>query len=728
MVADSALYIDSKDYITPYSPIPIAGRFTHIISDFIAMQHGTRLLWAPIWFGLGIALHLLLAWAGQRLLLSFTLIGVTGGVMLLRRHRLSLGYIMPLILCLAGGLRLEQRILAVRAPVLERPATLTLTARVISTQLRATGHHRLVVEPLSASVALPLIKAMRLTILKGRKAPQPGDIVEARVRLTPPNGPSLPGGYDRARQDWFRQIGAQGQVLGEMTILNAAVQAPDVYAQVRQHLSAQMQRNMPGDSGAVAAAMITGDNTPLSLKAERDLQVTSLYHLLSVSGFHLAIITGIVFIAVRHGLALVPRLALDLPLKQIAAITAIVIAILYTLFTGAAWPTVRSCIATLLVMTAILLGRQPFSLRLVAFAALIILLWRPEALGDISFQFSFTAISGLIAAHQSPWGQWLSTGRGEESVPFWLMRKLGLMVMISLAAEAAIAPIALLHFHQIGIYGVAANAVAAPLVTYIIMPLGLLSGMLAPLALDATIAPLLAGACALLLTVAEYVAAWPSARLQFAEFGTVPFALALMAAIVLALLRGPMRWSGFVLLACSAFLAITHQQADIRINPMATQVMLRTEAGSMVVSDERGGSVLRKRWREAHGLAPEWTWAQGGLGYGLIRTAPRCGGNGCEAIIHRGGKQWHIAVFGRIAMPSICPQHIDVLIDGRDARTLFCSAPHYIDRRWMTAQGVTALRFSETGIIFDTDRVRRGDRPWVRGLWGDVFDPLMDAY
>jgi competence protein ComEC len=722
----SALDIDFNEETTSYRPPKVTSAIRRKWGDFIAMQHGTRLLWLPIWFGLGIGLHISLAWTGQRLALSFALIGLIGLAALLRRHG-GLACLLPLLLILAGGLRLEQRVLQARAPTLDRPTTLVLSAQVATVQRKQSGHYQLIVAPRSASRPIPVLKKLRLTLLKGRTPPKPGDIIEARVRLTPPPGPSLPGGYDRSRRDWFQQIGAQGRVLGDIQIIRSANKPPDPFANARQQLSAQMQRNMPGDAGAVAAAMITGDNAPLSLAAERNLQVTSLYHLLSVSGFHLAIITGIMFLTIRHGLALIPRFALNFPLKQVAAIAAIIMAILYTIFTGAAWPTIRSCIGTVLVMVAVLLGRQPFSLRLVAFAAMLILMWRPEALVDISFQFSFAAISGLVAAHQSAWGQWLSRGRSDESLLYWMLRKLGLAVLISLAAETAILPIALLHFHQMGIFGVAANALAAPLVTYAIMPLGLLSAALAPMDLDIWLAAPLAWACDLMLGISNNIAHWPSARLLFPELGSTAFTLSMIAAIILLLIRGPLRWTGLVLALCAVGAALAHKPVDLHINSDARQVMLRTDNGSMVVSDERGGAILRKRWRESHGFAPEWVWADGGLGYGLISNAPRCGGDGCTADLNRGSKTWHIAVFGRIADPKICPRAADVIVDGRDNRNLFCTARLYIDRRWMAAQGVTALRFTETVIEIETDRTRRGDRPWARGPWGDSFDQLADV-
>lgn len=73
----------------------------------------------------------------------------------------------------------------------------------------------------------------------------------------------------------------------------------------------------------------------------------------------------------------------------------------YTLLTGAQVPTVRSCIGALLVLVALALGREPLSLRMVAVAAICVLLLWPEALVGPSFQMSFAAVLAIVALHTS---------------------------------------------------------------------------------------------------------------------------------------------------------------------------------------------------------------------------------------------------------------------------------------------------------------------------------------
>jgi competence protein ComEC len=81
---------------------------------------------------------------------------------------------------------------------------------------------------------------------------------------------------------------------------------------------------------------------------------------------------------------------------MIAAALAALAGVFYTLLAGAEVPTVRSCIAALVVLAGLTLGRQVLSLRIVAFA---ILLLRPETLRGPSFQLSFGAVRAIVALY-----------------------------------------------------------------------------------------------------------------------------------------------------------------------------------------------------------------------------------------------------------------------------------------------------------------------------------------
>ena len=88
-------------------------------------------------------------------------------------------------------------------------------------------------------------------------------------------------------------------------------------------------------------------------------------------------------------------------------------AIGYTLLTGSQVPTVRSCIAALLILAGMALGREAISIRLVAAGALVVLVFRPEALVGPSFQMSFAAVTAIVALHSTPWARRLLQRRDE---------------------------------------------------------------------------------------------------------------------------------------------------------------------------------------------------------------------------------------------------------------------------------------------------------------------------
>src|SRR6185437_9190151 len=101
------------------------------------------------------------------------------------------------------------------------------------------------------------------------------------------------------------------------------------------------------------------------------------------------------------------------------------------------------------ILGGIALGRDALSMRLIAGGALIVLIFRPEALAGPSFPMSFAAVTWIVAR---------------------IGRSLIGIIATGLVVEIALAPMALFHFHRAGLYGTFANIIAIPLTTFVIMP------------------------------------------------------------------------------------------------------------------------------------------------------------------------------------------------------------------------------------------------------------------
>jgi competence protein ComEC len=299
-------------------------------------------------------------------------------------------------------------------------------------------------------------------------------------------------------------------------------------------------------------------------------------------------------------LALSPWLALRLNLVLVAAAFAGLVAIAYTLFTGAEVPTVRSCAAALLVLIGIALGREAITLRLVATGAVIVLLFWPEAAAGPSFQLSFAAVTAIVALHEHPRAKALMARREEG----WLKRfgriLLGLL-LTGLAVELAIAPIALFHFHQAGLYGALANIIAIPLTTFIIMPFEALALLFDLAGLGAPFWWVAGQALDLLIGLAHGVAAAPGAVALVPAIPAWAFLMVLVGLLWMGLWRHRWRWWGAAPLALGALFAFAAAPPDLLVTGDGKHLAVRTPAGELALLRPRAGDYVRDVLAELSG-------------------------------------------------------------------------------------------------------------------------------
>jgi competence protein ComEC len=119
--------------------------------------------------------------------------------------------------------------------------------------------------------------------------------------------------------------------------------------------------------------------------------VSGIGHVLSISGYHMAVVAGIVFFILRALLALIPGLTDRMPVKKWAALGALIVTALYLVLSGAEVATQRSFIMIAIVLIGVMLDRPVLTLRTVTIAALVVLFLAPEAVVHPSFQMSFAA-------------------------------------------------------------------------------------------------------------------------------------------------------------------------------------------------------------------------------------------------------------------------------------------------------------------------------------------------
>lgn len=545
----------------------------------------------------------------------------------------------------------------------------------------------------------------------------PGDRISALAILRPPPPPVMPGAFDFQRRAYFLGIGAYGFVLGDISrgdgrpsgVWGVVVR---LVAAARHDIAARARAAAPKASGAVAAALLTGHRGSIPEATLGIMRDAGIAHLLAISGLHIGLVAGIVFGFARLTVAAVPWVGLRLNAKKAAALLAIPAAFAYAVLAGFTVPTERAFLMTGLMLAGILIDRRALSLRTLAWAALIILAFRPESLIGPGFQMSFAAVTALIAGYA-----WLAERRraGGDVRRAGLMsavgRYFGGVLITTLIASAATAPLAVYHFQHVAAFGLIANALAVPLAALWVMPAGVaaLAGM--PFGLEAAPMWIMLQGIDVILVTAEWVAALPGAALDVAAPPPWTLLLVVAGGLWLTLWRTGWRLIGLPALLLGLCGPMMAQVPDILIDGDARIVAVRGEGVDqkqiLLVSSSRAGKFEAAAWQRRLGRAEAprlWPQSPERAISGL-----RCDADGCT--LRRLNRTMSIALAAS-GLEDDC-RHSDLVIATVPVR-ISCRPPWgVIDRFDLWRLGTHAIYLSRDGPDILSVNGERGDRPWV---------------
>ncbi|MDR6786771.1 competence protein ComEC [Sphingomonas sp. BE138] len=666
-------------------------------------------LWVPVALGAGVAAWFVLgdprAWSAALMVALATGLAALAGARGGRAAVLVAGCALAAAIGLAMTWARAER---VAAPVLARPAIAWMTGvveRVEPLPARKLTRVTLVVQAWDGAGPAPARVRVNLDSAAVPDELGAGATIRIRARLMPPAPPAVPGAYDFARVAWFQGLGASGRGFVPVTVVRPAA---DDRAEVRARLARHIEARLPGSAGGVAAALATGDTGAIAEPDAEAMRQAGLAHLLSVSGLHIAAAVGLVMWLTLRLLALSPRLALTGRLPLIAAAAGAVAAIGYTWLTGAQVPTIRSCVAALMVLAALALGREALTLRLVAAGALVVLLAWPESLVGASFQLSFAAVTAIVALHEHPRVRGWFAAHDE---PRWrgLMRELASLLLTGVAVELTLMPIAIFHFHQAGLYGALANIVAIPLTTFVVMPAEAAALLLDGVGLGAPAWWIVGQGLAVLLRIARGVAAAPGAVAAVPVMPHAAFAAIVAGGLWLAIWRTRWRHAGWLPIAIGVAWTVATPVPDLIVTGDGRHLALRDQAGGVAVLRDRTGDYMRGLLAEAGGLDGEPHLLSEASG-------ARCNRDLCWMERRVDERRWRVLatrsgyLVPAAALVPLCRQ-ADVVISER-------RLPRRCRGRWLTLDRATLAYTGGVAVTFATGRVttvrRAGDaHPWV---------------
>ncbi|MBK0398820.1 ComEC/Rec2 family competence protein [Limibaculum sp. M0105] len=630
----------------------------------LALEMRRAGLWLPVLLGMGIWLYFALpaeppAWTAVLAavpLLAATLSRVRGHLVLRGVVFAALALSMGYALALVNAHR-------VAAPVLDGPRGLTVEGRVLVLDRSASEAPRVLLDRVTLfgveEEETPARLRVALLGLDFTNAPRPGEVIRLSATLLPPGDPVEPGGFDFGTRAFFEGIGAVGYSRNPvLRIPSHEAMATDAggpvdrlfdrlrlwLASTRMDLAEAIRAAVSGASGAFAAAIIVGDRAGIAEVDAEALRISSLAHLLAISGLHMGLLTGLVFAAVRFGLALPARIALRWPTKKVAAVAALLAGAGYLMLSGATVATQRAFVMVGVAFLAVLFDRPAISLRGLALAAAVVLAVRPVSLFDVGFQMSFAATLALVAGYEQL--AILSRSRREkapDAPPLGLRGRIlrvalvwtGGLVITSLVAGAATAPFSTYHFNRLAPYGLLANLGAVPVMGLVIAPSAILAALGAPLGLAGLPLGVMGAGIDWVLGVAHATAALPGADRVVPAGASEHLALIALGGLWLALWRGGWRLVGVapILAGLALWIWLPPQRPVLIVAPNAALVGLMGPEGR-ALDRAKGQSYAAETWlrRDGDGADQPLAAARPGLEHGRSLRGALGGGWRLEVV------------------------------------------------------------------------------------------------
>ena len=590
-------------------PRPDMGVFARSVEH--ELDHGMAFLFVPVLLALGALIYFNLPWEPGFFGLAAIAIACAVLLPVVAAGGMVRAALAACLLTTAGIMAAKVETRLADTKVLGSEITTRLTGRVVRIEHQESGRVRLTLDVV-ATARPELRYAPDRVRVTARSVPEgllPGAGVVGIARLMPPSGPVRPQSYDFAFKRYFDGIGGSGFFMRgpELVQLSSAPTRKERLAawieKQRGNVAERIMQRIGGTEGAIAAALITGIRTGIPEAANEAMRITGLYHVISISGLHMALVGGTIMVSIRTAAAFFPALAVRHPVKKYAAGAALFGTGFYLVVSGGDIAAQRAFLMLGVMLIAVLFDRAALTMRNLAISALIIILISPHEVIGPSFQMSFAATAALVAAY----GAWSARKRDRLAdrgpPPKSGMLRSGLshataLAMTSIIAGLATALFTAWHFQQVSPLGVVANLTAMPLVSVIVMPMAVLATVLMPLGLDGFPLDLMGFGIWGMNTIAF----WLAERSAFDATGAIPLSSVLvltMALVILTMTGGVLRWAAVPLVIAGIALMIMRDLPDVLISEDARLVAVGTASGGVAVNRPRPNGFTIQNWLRA---------------------------------------------------------------------------------------------------------------------------------
>ncbi|MBR3501667.1 MAG: ComEC/Rec2 family competence protein [Alphaproteobacteria bacterium] len=578
-------------------------RFWQYIHFNFTEEQSRWIALVPVLFGLGIGLYFSLDFE-PKYWISLIFIEILLLIFYFTRYKVSLHLPLYGLLLITLGFANAQLHTMYQSRRVEQTENIStyITGKIIDISQSAKGKFRYTLAN-AYDFDKPLKGKFRITSMTKDNDFAVGDCVETAAKLLEASPIPLKNSFNLSQKYFFENLSAIGYTLGDTFKISCRPEIRDntffeAINSFRHETIMRINSLLPTDKAGIIDALLVGEKSYIPQEISANYRNSGLAHFLAVSGLHLGTIAGLVFFLVRWLVSLFPFIALRYDSKKIAAVFAILFTFIYLLISGMAIPAERAFIMTSTVLVGVFFNRQAISLRMVSFAAFMVLLISPSALLSISFQMSFAAATSLVVFYEK-YSEKISSfcaNNGFIAKAFYYL--LGIIIC-DFVASLATSPFAVYHFRRLAIYTCLGNLLAGPLIAFWLMPAILLCLISLPFGALYYPLHLLSFGIEILNSITAYVSALPGSVLYIHSLDLCGFLLIICGAIWLCIWQRKWRYIGAVAIICGIITMFGKPAPDAVISFDGNGVALRDNNNDMVlVPLGKANNFTKEIWKE----------------------------------------------------------------------------------------------------------------------------------
>ena len=570
-------------------------RIKYELIGFFLSEKDRIALWLPVLFGSGIGFYFSLK--TEPLFITSFCFFICGCFLLWdsRGNRVYFYISLFIFLFFSGIFVTQLRTYTLSsARIKTRTGILEITGKVQDVLELPEGRSRLVLKDLSIETLSEWQTPAKIwlnTPSSMNGLAQSGDIIKAMAYLQPPYQASTPTSFDFNRHLYFHQIGGTGFVREYFQILKHSASSS-----IREKINKRIDKVMARETSGIAKALVTGSTKSIAPDIIKHYRDAGIAHILSVSGLHMSLLSGLIFVMIRTILALIPRIALMYDTKKIAAIISIFVCFIYLHLSGSSYPAQRSFLMLSFVMIAILFNRRALSLVSLAWSAFFILLLFPESVCSAGFQLSFSAVIALICAYEAGIGKYIRLLEKKEGLLFYLFSCLAAIALTTIIASFATAPFTIFHFRRLPVYSLIGNLLSSTITGFWIMPSLTAGTILMPFGFDVPFLKLASAGIFIINKAAAFTSGLPHAVYQFPPMPFYGLMMAVFGGLWFCLWQGRHRIYGLIFFCLSIVTPFFTPTPDIYVS--ANTAAFRNDEGLLIFREGLADQAIKRTWLE----------------------------------------------------------------------------------------------------------------------------------